>query len=78
MPERLISMSVLLQRICLSKTQLYRKIKQGDFPRPIQIGERRVAFLESEVTEWIATRARSAKSCVHKSRVPQSSNSVRR
>jgi prophage regulatory protein len=56
MPERLITMASLLERICLSKTQLYRKINQGDFPRPVPIGRQRIAFLESEVEEWIASR----------------------
>jgi len=56
MPERLITMSSLLQRICLSKTQLYRQISKGDFPRPVPIGRARVAFLESEIEEWIASR----------------------
>ena len=56
MSERLIPTSVVLDRICLSKTQLYRLINAGEFPRPIPIGRLRVAFLETEVAAWIDKR----------------------
>ncbi len=57
MSERLIPTSVVLDRICLSKTQLYRLINAGEFPRPIPIGRLRVAFLETEVAAWIEKRS---------------------
>jgi prophage regulatory protein len=59
MSERLIPTSVVLDRICLSKTQLYRLINAGEFPRPIPIGRLRVAFLETEVAAWIDKRIQS-------------------
>ena len=56
MSERFISMSEVLDRICLSKTHLYRKINSGNFPRPVPLGPQKVAFLESEVEAWMAAR----------------------
>ncbi|QIG67393.1 transcriptional regulator protein [Rhizobium phage RHph_TM3_3_9] len=36
------------------KTSLYRLINAGEFPRPVRLGENRVAWLESEIDSWIA------------------------
>jgi prophage regulatory protein len=42
--------------ISYSKAQLYRLIKAGKFPRPIKLGEHRIAFVESEIDAFIAAR----------------------
>lgn len=55
---RLLSMAAVLDRVCLSKTQLYRLINSGEFPKPVPVGRQRVAFLEREVTSWIDARVR--------------------
>lgn len=56
MAERFISTAVALDRVCLSKTHLYRKINAGEFPRPVPLGPHKVAFLESEIEAWMAPR----------------------
>lgn len=35
---------------------LYDFMKSGQFPKPVKIGPRRVAWLESEVTAWKIAR----------------------
>ena len=59
MGDRFLSMSEVLDRICLSKTHLYRKINAGQFPRPVPLGPQKVAFLESEVEAWMSDRLRA-------------------
>ena len=59
MSERLIPTVVVLDRICMSKTQMYRLIAAGTFPKPVPIARHRVGFLESEVGAWIDERAGS-------------------
>jgi prophage regulatory protein len=59
MKTRLLHTNVVLDRVALSKTQLYRLIKAGEFPKPVPIGTQRVAFLESEVADWIERRVRA-------------------
>jgi prophage regulatory protein len=49
--ERFIPPKVVCQRISLSKAELYRRIRKGEFPKPVPIGNVRVAFRESEVDE---------------------------
>lgn len=56
--DRLLPTAVVLDRVCMSKTQLYRLINSGEFPKPIPISRNRVAFLESEVNAWIENRLR--------------------
>lgn len=59
MPDRLLPTSVVLDRICISKTELYRRINNGEFPRPVPVGRQRIAFLEAEVSDWIAARVKA-------------------
>ena len=42
-----------------SRDHLRRKCKAGEFPQPIALseGRRRIAFIESEIDEWLAARA---------------------
>lgn len=40
----------------LSRSEIYRRIASGDFPKPIKLGERASAWAEHEVTAWIASR----------------------
>ncbi|QQO51661.1 AlpA family phage regulatory protein [Raoultella ornithinolytica] len=34
---------------------MYRLINEGLFPKPIKIGTRAIAFIESEIDEWIVS-----------------------
>jgi prophage regulatory protein len=40
----------------LSRSSLYAMMEAGDFPRPIRIGKRAVAWPQSAVQAWLATR----------------------
>jgi prophage regulatory protein len=46
-------MPEVLSRTGLSRSKLYAT---ADFPKPVKIGERSVAWVESEITEWIDAR----------------------
>lgn len=57
MAPTLIRMKDVLQRITLSKTEVYRRIKAGTFPKQVRLGPSRVAFIEVEVNQWIEARS---------------------
>lgn len=40
----------------LSRSTLYRKIEQGEFPKPIRLSERAVGWPEDVIAEWLASR----------------------
>ena len=54
--QSLIRMSEVLRRTGYGKAWVYRLISKGNFPHPIKIGSRSIAFIESEIDEWINQR----------------------
>ncbi len=46
----------VIQRSGLSKTTIYRNIKDGMFPAPVKIGKRAVAWRTEELEEWLRNR----------------------
>ena len=44
------------EKIGSSQMSLWRWVKAGTFPAPIQLGPNSVGFLEDEVDAWIAQR----------------------
>ena len=51
--KRLIRVPEVLRRVGFSRTTMYELIKEGRFPDKVIIGERAVAFVESEIDAWI-------------------------
>ncbi|EEY3521806.1 TPA: AlpA family transcriptional regulator [Escherichia coli] len=56
MSPSLIRLSEVMRRTGYGRAWIYRLISQGRFPKPVKIGPRSVAFIESEVDEWINQR----------------------
>lgn len=56
MSERFLRLKEVRARVPLSRSSLYSRIKSGDFPKPINLGARAVAWLESDIDEWINGR----------------------
>lgn len=52
----LLRLTEVKQRIGYSKAWIYKLIAQGKFPSPVKIGSRSIAFIESEVDDWINKR----------------------
>ena len=40
----------------IARSSLYKMIAAGTFPKPIQLGQRSVGWIESEVQSWIKSR----------------------
>ncbi|MDJ0040924.1 helix-turn-helix transcriptional regulator [Pantoea allii] len=56
MNKNLIRITEVQRRIGYSKAWIYRLLKDSRFPKPVKIGTRAIAFVESEVDEWIEQR----------------------
>ena len=63
-PIRLIRLPEVLQRTGYGQAWIYRLISEGRFPAPVKIGVRAVAFVESEIDEWIDAVINSSRSHV--------------
>lgn len=46
----------VMEKTGLSKSTIYSKIKEGEFPASVPIGSRTVAWLESDINEWLEWR----------------------
>ncbi len=55
-PKHIIDRKELRRRIPFSPMQLWRKEKDGTFPRRIRLGKNRVGWIESEVEDWVEAR----------------------
>lgn len=55
---RLLRLSDVLEITCLSKSSIYKYINAGTFPKSIFLGERSVAWISSEVYQWIDDRVK--------------------
>jgi prophage regulatory protein len=58
---RLITKKQLLQRIPYTIQHIQRLEAQGRFPGRVQVGPNRVAWIESEIDEWLAARVAARK-----------------
>ena len=55
-PLVLIRRKTLLERVPFTDRHIYNLEKQGQFPKRRVLGARSVAWVESEVEAWIASR----------------------
>ena len=56
--EKLLSLAAVRDRTGLGRTTIYRLVAAGAFPMQLQILPGRIAWLDSEVSAWIASRPR--------------------
>lgn len=56
MSQNLIRLNEVQRRTGYSKAWIYRLMSQKRFPTSVKIGTRAIAFVESEIDEWINTR----------------------
>ena len=51
--DRILRLNTVLDRTGLSRATLYRKIRQGTFPRQVRIAARCAGWRESAVNDWM-------------------------
>lgn len=60
MPDRFLSTREILVIIGgRSRTTLWRWVRDGQFPRARQVGPKSFGWLQSEVDDWIRSKAKS-------------------
>ena len=58
-PPRLLSPRAVRARTSLSQSPPYLLLRKGEFPKPVNVTEGRIAFVESEVDRWIVERVKA-------------------
>lgn len=56
MTDTLLRIQKVREQCALSRSELYRRIRLGEFPAPVTIGARAVAWRSSDIDAWIASR----------------------
>ena len=54
---KLLSFAELPEKgVPYTRNYIYKLIDRGQFPRPVRLGERKVAFVEREIDAWIRSK----------------------
>jgi len=57
--RRLLSMRDVIALTTYSRPSIYRLVAAGQFPKPLKLGDVKIAFRESEVLAWLDSRGRA-------------------
>ncbi len=55
----LLRLPELLRRIPYSEAHIWRLERAGKFPKRVRVGGNRVAWVEAEVEDWIASKLKA-------------------
>lgn len=57
--REILNIADVLKRTGLSRSEIYRRLKVGEFPAPVPLGKTggRVGWLSDEIDSWIDSRA---------------------
>jgi len=55
-PQVILRRTQVQARTGLSRSGIYQKMSDGEFPRSISLGPRAVGWLESAIENWIQSR----------------------
>ncbi|WP_423804707.1 helix-turn-helix transcriptional regulator [Neptuniibacter pectenicola] len=53
---RLIKLKEVMNNTGLGRSTIYKYVAEGEFPKPVSLGARAVAWVESEVDDWVLDR----------------------
>ena len=53
--QSLIRLPEVIKRTSLSRSTIYAYVKKGEFPKPIKIGLRAVAWPENAIDDWVTS-----------------------
>jgi len=58
---RMLRLPEVVNRTALSRSQIYRLIELGTFPRQVPLSERAAGWVEEEVDGWLRARIESSR-----------------
>jgi len=57
--QRIMRLPEVIGLVRLRKSAIYDLIRRGIFPVPIRLGLRSIGWYETEINDWVASRARA-------------------
>lgn len=58
---QILKIDELESRLQMTRGAIYKLIKEGTFPAPVQLLKRASGWIESEVDEWVMSRPRGVR-----------------
>lgn len=59
MVSAVLRLPSVIARTGLSRSSIYLRISEGQFPAPIPLGPRAVGWLDSDIEAWLAARVQA-------------------
>ncbi len=50
---RFLKLKEVMEKTALSRSAIYRKMSDGEFTQSVSLGDRAVAWVESEIDDWM-------------------------
>lgn len=54
-PKRFLRLPAVMDAVGLARATIYKRIKAGTFPAPVQLGPRAVAWDQAAIADWQAS-----------------------
>ncbi|WP_413284191.1 AlpA family transcriptional regulator [Vibrio sp. MA40-2] len=54
--SRLMRLKEVIQVTGISRSSLYKYLNEGQFPPPVSLGARSIAWVDHEIQAWITTK----------------------
>jgi prophage regulatory protein len=61
MSEKFLRLTEVQRRVPYSRSNLYLLMSRGAFPKNYALGARAVAWLESEISQWVNSRVHASR-----------------
>lgn len=61
MVTTILRLPTVKARTGLSRSTIYLRVAEGNFPAPVSLGGRAVGWVESEVNDWLAKRIEASR-----------------
>ena len=55
MTDAILRLPAVKARTGLSRSTIYQRVAEGNFPKPVNLGKRAVGWLESEISQHLTT-----------------------
>lgn len=59
--RRFLRLAEVKHLVGLGRSAIYRKVKAGEFPSPVSLGARAVAWLSDEIEAWMDARVEGSR-----------------
>ena len=65
MSKKFIRLPEVKNKTGLSRSSIYLRMSNGEFPRSISLGSRAIAWLEADIEQWLDKRIAASKAANH-------------